>query len=90
MSGPVRVVHMSEDTKVAVTAFKARCLAMIDDVAQGKTGRVLLEKRGRVVAAVVPAGDAPKTLWGALAGTVSVARGTDLTRGTGEAWDAAG
>jgi antitoxin (DNA-binding transcriptional repressor) of toxin-antitoxin stability system len=81
---------MGDEIRVAVTAFKARCLALIDDVAQGKTARVLLVKRGRVVAAVVPAGDAPRALWGALAGTVCVARGTDLTRGMGEAWDAEG
>lgn len=71
-----------------MTAFKSRCLALIEDVAQGKTGRVVLLKHNRPVAAIVPAETAPVDLWGALRGTVKLAPGTDLTKGTGEAWEA--
>jgi antitoxin (DNA-binding transcriptional repressor) of toxin-antitoxin stability system len=61
---------------------------VIDDVAQGKTGPVVLLKRNRPIAAIVPIDDAPPDLWGAMRGSVTLAPGTDLTQGTGEAWDA--
>ena len=73
---------------IGVTAFKARCLALIDEVAKGKTGRVLLMKHNRAVAAIVPVEGDLAELWGAMRGTVKVAPGTDLTKGTGEVWEA--
>jgi prevent-host-death family protein len=73
---------------IGVTAFKARCLSLIDEVAQGKTGRVVLMRHNRPVAAIVPVEQQPAELWGALRGTVKVAPGTDLTEGTGEVWEA--
>ena len=78
----------TEDKAIGVTAFKAQCLALIDDVARGKARRVVLLKRNRPVAAVVPIGEEPAELWGALRGTVTIARGTDLTQPTGETWEA--
>jgi prevent-host-death family protein len=78
-----------DEISIGVTAFKARCLALIDEVAQGKARRVLLMKHNRPVAAIVPiAEDAPVELWGAMRGTVKVAPSTDLTEGTGEIWEA--
>jgi prevent-host-death family protein len=76
------------EVSIGVTAFKARCLALIDEVAQGKTRRVLLTKRNRPVAAIVPVEHEPAELWGAMRGTVRVAPGTDLTEATGEIWEA--
>ena len=76
---------------VGVTAFKAQCLGLIDDVAQGKTGRVVLLKHNRPIAAVVPFPESSAEfvdLWGAMRGTVTVAPGVDLTEPTGETWDA--
>ena len=78
----------SEDKTIGVTAFKARCLALIDDVARGKARRVVLLKRNRAVAAIVPIGQDPVELWGALRGTVKIASDCDLTRSTGEIWEA--
>jgi antitoxin (DNA-binding transcriptional repressor) of toxin-antitoxin stability system len=78
----------TEDKAIGVTAFKAQCLALIDDVARGKARRVVLLKRNRPVAAIVPIGDEPAVLWGALRGTVKIAPHTDLTQPTGEAWEA--
>jgi prevent-host-death family protein len=78
----------SHEVVIGVTAFKARCLALIDEVAQGKTGRVLLMKHNRPVAAIVPVKNEPAELWGAMRGTVTVAPGTDLTKGAGEVWEA--
>jgi prevent-host-death family protein len=74
--------------EIAVTDFKGRCLAVIDAVAQGKSGPVILLKRNRPVAAIVPIIDELPDLWGAMAGSVTIASGTDLTAGTGELWDA--
>lgn len=78
-----------DEISIGVTAFKARCLALIDEVARGKARRILLMKHNRPIAAIVPiAGDEPVELWGAMRGTVKVAPGTDLTEGTGEVWEA--
>ena len=76
---------------IGVTAFKAQCLGLIDDVAQGKTDRIVLLKHNRPIAALVPVNDDVREtydLWGAMRGTVTVAPGVDLTESTGEVWDA--
>ena len=76
---------------IGVTAFKSQCLGLIDDVALGKTGRVVLLKHNRPVAAIVPFPDKGEDcidLWGAMRGTVTVAPGVDLTEPSGEVWEA--
>jgi antitoxin (DNA-binding transcriptional repressor) of toxin-antitoxin stability system len=78
----------TDETTIGVTAFKARCLALIDDVAKGKTRRVLLMKHNRPVAAIVPLEDDVTELWGAMRGTVTIAPGTDLTAPLDEPWEA--
>ena len=78
----------ADEMLIGVTAFKARCLSLIEDVARGKTRRVVLMKHNRPVAVIVPVEGSPVELWGALRGTVKVAPGTDLTQGTGEGWEA--
>ena len=77
-----------DEISIGVTAFKARCLALIDEVVKGKTRRVLLTRRNRPIAAIVPVEHEPEELWGAMRGTVKAASGTDLTQGTGEIWEA--
>jgi len=76
------------DTAINVTAFKGQCLALIDAVAQGKARRVVVTRHGRPVAALVPYEHSLPELWGALRGSVTVPPGTDLTRSTGEIWQA--
>jgi antitoxin (DNA-binding transcriptional repressor) of toxin-antitoxin stability system len=44
----------ADEVSIEVTAFKARCLALIDDVARGKTRGVVLMKHNRPVAAIAP------------------------------------
>jgi antitoxin (DNA-binding transcriptional repressor) of toxin-antitoxin stability system len=86
MAAPTKAEEM-----IGVTAFKSQCLALIDKVAQGKTGRVVLLKHNRPIAAVVPLTENAKhsfELWGAMRGTVTVAPGVDLTEPTGELWEA--
>ncbi len=81
----------SSKTTIGVTAFKSQCLGLIDDVAQGKTDRIVLLKHNRPIAAIVPIcedADKDSELWGAMRGTVTIAPGVDLTESTGEIWDA--
>jgi len=80
-----RAIVMAIETGVSLAEFKARSLELIEDVAQGRADRVVLRKRGRAIAAIVPLAEEPAELWGALRGSVVVARGADLTVGTGEA-----
>jgi prevent-host-death family protein len=77
----------ADEVSIGVTAFKARCLALIE-VARSKTRRVVLTKRNRPIAAIVPVEHELAELWGAMRGTVKVAPGTDLTQGADEFWEA--
>ncbi len=76
-----------DGVSIGVTAFKAHCLAPIDEVARGKASRVLPTKQYRLVAAIVPVDGSPAPLWRALRGTVTVSPDTDLTQGTGDLWE---
>ncbi len=79
------------ETTIGVTAFKAQCLGLIDDVAQGKMDRIVLLKHNRPIAAIVPIDEnthEDSDLWGAMRGTVTIAPEVDLTESTGEIWDA--
>jgi antitoxin (DNA-binding transcriptional repressor) of toxin-antitoxin stability system len=81
----------TNSTSIGVTAFKTKCLGLIDDVAKGKTGRIVLLKHNRPIAAVVPIHvDAKEDfdLWGAMRGTVTFLPDVDLTEPTGVIWDA--
>ncbi len=68
---------------MSAAEFKARCLRVMDEVAE--TGEpVVVTKRGRPVAQLVPIARKPKTLRGFLKGKVK-ARG-DLVAPTGVRW----
>jgi prevent-host-death family protein len=70
---------------MSAAEFKARCLQAMDEVAE--TGEpVVVTKRGRPVAQLVPIARKPKTLRGFLKGRVR-ARG-DLVAPTGAHWRA--
>ncbi len=66
---------------VAAGEFKARCLALLDEVAESGI-ELLVTKRGKPVARVVPV-EAPPGLSG------SVVREGDLISPIGDAWNAA-
>ncbi len=82
-----RAHHLSE-SRIGVTKFKAQCLGLIDAVERGKTDKVVLMKRGRPVAELRAIGAREQELWGALAGSVVVERGTPLSESLGEDWKA--
>jgi antitoxin (DNA-binding transcriptional repressor) of toxin-antitoxin stability system len=54
----------ADEVSIGVNAFKARCLALIDDGARGIARRVLLTKHNRPVAAIVPVDASPAPLSG--------------------------
>ena len=70
---------------VTASAFKARCLQLMDEVAA--TGEPLvITKRGQPVCQLVPYRPKPKTLYGTLRGSVRVTG--DLIAPLDVAWEA--
>jgi hypothetical protein len=71
---------MLPERTMTATEFKAKCLRILDQLAQRKLGRVCVSKRGRLVAIVTP--PEPETnvdrLFGCMRGTVVVPRGAKL------------
>jgi prevent-host-death family protein len=59
------------DRKINAAAFKARCLALIDEVAE--TGQpITVTKRGKAKVQIVAVREKPKTLIGALKGSFEI------------------
>jgi antitoxin (DNA-binding transcriptional repressor) of toxin-antitoxin stability system len=80
-----------KENSIGVTAFKSRCLGLIDEVVEGKTDRIILLKHNKPVAAIVPINkddDDPFELWGAMRDTMTILPGVDLTAPMDEEWDA--
>jgi phospholipase/carboxylesterase len=75
---------VKQQSSIAAGEFKAECLSLLDSVARTRRPLVIT-KRGKPVAQLVPMPDAP-ALFGALAG--SVVHEDDLVSGLGETWDA--
>lgn len=70
-------------SEVSASKFKAQCLAMLDEVAEGG-GEITVTKRGRPVARVVPV-----ERGASLEGTVRVlVSDEELIAPLGESWDA--
>jgi prevent-host-death family protein len=69
--------------RIQASEFKARCLALLDDVARHRT-EIIVTKHGKPVAKLVPVG-----LPTATDGSVTLlADDDDAYFGTGEAWNA--
>lgn len=67
--------------------FKAQCLRIMDDVASTRQP-VLITKKGRPVAKLVPAEDAPEDFLGKLAETMRIVGDITKPIEEPEAWDA--
>ena len=65
--------------------FKAKCLKLMDEVADSGE-EIVITKNGRPVSRLVPYRDRPDSLFGALAGTVTI-RG-DIVAPIDVDWDA--
>ena len=59
------------DRKINAAAFKARCLALIDEVAESGEP-ITITKRGKAKVQIVAVREKPKTLWGATKGTFKI------------------
>jgi prevent-host-death family protein len=57
--------------RMAAGSFKARCLAVMDEV-QARKEAVVITKRGKPVVKVVPAGDGARDIYNFLAGKGSI------------------
>ena len=57
---------------VPAARFKAQCLRIMDEVKKGRES-VLITKKGKPVARLVPAEDAPTDVFGCLAGELEIA-----------------
>jgi prevent-host-death family protein len=80
------MVTRDEGKVIAAGQFKARCLALIDQVSRTHQA-IIITKRGKPVARLVPLEEEkPRNLYGFFAGHV-VEEG-DIVSPTGEAWEA--
>jgi antitoxin (DNA-binding transcriptional repressor) of toxin-antitoxin stability system len=76
----------SQDMELSVSEFKAKCLAIVEDIANKKE-RVVITRYGRAAAEVIPFSGGPSTpLFGRASNTTKILG--DLTS-TGETWNAA-
>ena len=72
--------------KMPAGEFKARCLAVMETVQKTKEA-VLITKRGRPVAKLVPAEDAPREFLGRLEGIVKIVGDIESPIEPLEAWE---
>lgn len=69
---------------MTATQFKARCLAILDEVRDG--GEVVITKRGKPVAKLVPLRPVRKTFRGAWKGKIKF-KGDIVNFDTSDLWD---
>ena len=63
---------MTNDTRqVSAASFKAGCLRLLDEVAQQRRP-IIVTKRGKPVAKLVPVDEEPIDLFGRMAGTIRI------------------
>jgi prevent-host-death family protein len=62
---------MTMDKTIAAGEFKSKCLHLLDEVAEQRTP-IVITKRGRPIAKLVPIDDKPVPLYGRMAGTVKI------------------
>ncbi|HTP89735.1 MAG TPA: type II toxin-antitoxin system prevent-host-death family antitoxin [Bryobacteraceae bacterium] len=71
--------------QIAAGEFKARCLNLLDEVQRSRK-EILITKRGRPVARLLPADAKPPVLLGRMKGTIDITG--SLIKPTGETWNA--
>jgi len=70
--------------KIAAGAFKAQCLGLLDEVQQQRK-EIVITKRGKPVARLVPVDEEPPVVFGRMKGTGRILG--DIFS-TGESWEA--
>ncbi len=71
--------------KIAAAKFKSQCLALMDEV-ERKRMEIVITKRGRPVAKLVPVDEGTNALFGGMRGTARVTG--DIVAPTGVRWNA--
>jgi prevent-host-death family protein len=59
------------ETEITAAEFKAKCLRLMDDVARQRTP-IVITKRGKPVAKLVPVDEAPIDIFGRMRGTIKI------------------
>jgi prevent-host-death family protein len=70
---------------IAAAAFKTKCLALLDEV-QHEQKEIVITKRGKPVAKLVPVRPTSPPVFGRMKGTIEILG--DIVGPTGEDWDA--
>ena len=71
--------------EIAAGKFKATCLAVLDEVQSGRH-EVVITKRGKPVARLVPIADTAPDIFGRMKGSIDILG--DIVSPIGELWDA--
>ena len=79
------VIYMVTTRTMSAAEFKAKCLEVLDRVAESGHG-VVVTKRGRPVAQLVPIVNKPKRLVGAMKGEIAIVG--DIISPIGSGWAA--
>jgi prevent-host-death family protein len=69
--------------KIGAGEFKAKCLHLLDEVQQSRQ-EIVITKRGKPVARLVPVDEEQPTIFGRMKGTVKILG--DIVGPTGEKW----
>ena len=73
--------------QIAAGEFKAKCLHILDEVHQTRR-EVVITKRGRAVARLLPADDRVPSIFGRMRGTIEILG--DIVAPVAEPWEADG
>ena len=73
------------ERRVPAGEFKATCLKLMEEVRQGR-GPIVITKRGKPVAKLVPVEERPHDIFGCMEGTVTILG--DIVEPIGEVWHA--
>ncbi len=74
-----------ERMKISAAQFKAKCLKLMDEV-RNRREEVVITKRGKPVARLVPFDEKPAPIYGCMKGTVTILG--DIVSPVDEKWDA--
>ncbi len=69
--------------RIAAGEFKAKCLHLLDEVQRTRT-EIVITKRGKPVARMLPVEQEPPSVFGRMKGTVEILG--DIVASTGEQW----
>jgi prevent-host-death family protein len=71
--------------QIAAGEFKAKCLHLLDEVQQTRK-EIVITKRGRAVARLLPVEEEVPSIFGRMKGTITILG--DIVGPTGEKWEA--